>query len=33
MEVTFVNPGVDYMIERIMAFQTEDESALIRSII
>ena len=24
MEVTFVNPGVDYMIERIMAFQTED---------
>ena len=27
MEVTFVNPGVDYMIERIMAFQTEDESA------
>lgn len=26
MEVTFVNPGVDYMIERIMAFQTEDES-------
>lgn len=27
MEVTFVNPGVDYMIERIMAFQTEDDSA------
>ena len=27
MEVTFMNPGVDYMIERIMAFQTEDESA------
>ncbi len=27
MEVTFVNPGVDYMIERIMAFQTKDESA------
>ena len=27
MEVTFVNPGVDYMIQRIMAFQTEDESA------
>lgn len=26
MEVTFMNPGVDYMIERIMAFQTEDES-------
>lgn len=22
-----MNPGVDYMIERIMAFQTEDESA------
>ena len=27
MEVTFVNPGADYMIERIMAFQTEEESA------
>lgn len=27
MEVTFVNPGVDYMIEGIMAFQAEDESA------
>lgn len=27
MEVTFVNPGVDYMIQRIMAFQAEDESA------
>lgn len=27
MEVTFVNPGVDYMIENIMAFQTEEESA------
>lgn len=27
MEVTFVNPGVDYMIEQIMAFQNEDESA------
>lgn len=27
MEVTFFNPGVDYMIDRIMAFQTEDESA------
>lgn len=27
MEVTFVNPGVDYMIENITAFQTEDESA------
>ena len=27
MEITFVNPGVEYMIERIMAFQTENESA------
>ena len=27
MELTFVNPGVNYMIEQIMAFQTEDESA------
>lgn len=27
MEVAFVNPGVNYMIERIMAFQTEDEAA------
>lgn len=27
MEVTFINPGVDYIIERIMAFQTADESA------
>lgn len=27
MEVTFVNPGVDYMIDGIMAFQTEEESA------
>ena len=27
MEITFVNPGVDYMIERIMEFQTEEESA------
>ena len=27
MEITFVNPGVEYMIERIIAFQTEDESA------
>ena len=27
MEVTFVNPGVDYMMKRIMEFQTEDESA------
>lgn len=27
MEVTFVNPGIDYMIDIIMAFQTEEESA------
>ena len=27
MEVTFVNPGIDYMIDKIMAFQTEEESA------
>ena len=27
MEVTFVNPGVEYMLEGIMAFQTEDQSA------
>lgn len=27
MEVTFANPGVDYMIQGIMAFQTEDETA------
>lgn len=27
MELIFVNPGVDYMIDKIMAFQTEDESA------
>ena len=26
MEVTFVNPGVDHMIQRIMAFQSEDAS-------
>ena len=26
MEVTFVNPGVDYMIQHIMEFQREDES-------
>ena len=26
MEVTFVNPGVDHMIQRIMAFQSEDTS-------
>ncbi len=27
MEVNFVNPGIDYMIRSIMAFQTEKESA------
>ena len=27
MNIEFVNPGVDYMIEQIMEFQTEDESA------
>lgn len=27
MELTFFNPGVEYMIQRIMDFQTEDESA------
>lgn len=27
MEVTFVNPGVEYMIRRILDFQTETESA------
>ncbi len=27
MEVTFVNPGVDYMVQSIMAFQAEEESA------
>ena len=26
MEVTFVNPGVDHMVQRIMAFQSEDTS-------
>ena len=26
MNVTFTNPGVDYMIEKILEFQTEDES-------
>lgn len=25
MEVTFLNPGVDYMLESIMAFQTDDQ--------
>lgn len=27
MNVTFVNPGVDYMIQRILSFQTEEMSA------
>lgn len=27
MEITFINPGADYMIDQIMEFQTEDESA------
>lgn len=27
MNVTFHNPGIDYMIQRIMEFQTEEESA------
>lgn len=27
VEVTFTNPGEDYMIQQIMAFQTEEESA------
>ena len=27
MELTFFNPGMEYMIQRIMDFQTEDESA------
>ena len=27
MEITFVNPGVNYMIKQIMGFQSEDESA------
>ena len=26
MEVTFINPGVDYMIQSIMHFQAEGES-------
>lgn len=26
MEITFVNPGEEYMLERIMAFQTEEET-------
>lgn len=27
VEVTFINPGVEVMLQRIMAFQTEDQSA------
>lgn len=27
MNITFVNPGVDYMLQRIMAFQMEEESS------
>lgn len=27
MEITFTNPGVDYMIRQIMEFQSEDETA------
>ena len=27
MNITFVNPGVDYMMQRIMAFQMEEESS------
>lgn len=27
MKVTFVNPGIDYMIQSIMAFQTDDETS------
>lgn len=27
MDIEFVNPGVDYMIQRIVDFQTEAESA------
>ena len=26
MEVTFINPGVDYMIQSIMHFQAEGEA-------
>jgi len=26
MEITFINPGIDHMIEQIMGFQTEGES-------
>jgi hypothetical protein len=27
MDITFMNPGVDYMIEQAMLFQTEDEAS------
>lgn len=27
MNITFVNPGVDYMLQRIISFQMEDESS------
>lgn len=27
MEITFINPGVDYMLHQIMEFQSEDETA------
>lgn len=27
MEITFINPGIDYMLQRMMEFQTEAESA------
>ena len=27
MDITFVNPGVDYMLQRIMSFQMEEESS------
>ena len=26
MEITFINPGVDYMVQQIMEFQTEGET-------
>ena len=26
MNIEFINPGVDYMLQRIMDFQTEGES-------
>lgn len=27
MELTFTNPGMDYMIKQIMEFQTKDQSS------